>query len=235
MNDEPDIIKELKEAEKLGLFQSKTNSIYDEVEKSEELSENISNQSVGFVEENVENQDFEKMNNSLKISEEIWRSLTENTNDIIMIVDKLGIMQYINKTIPPFTVDETIGKSVYEYTPKEQHDIMRESIDKVFEMGKSDSYEVSSSIPGTGNIWFRTKVIPIKRNNETVQVILISTNITEQKNAEELLKEKIEELERYKDITVGRELRIVELKKEVNKLCKKYGEKIRYRTDYENR
>jgi hypothetical protein len=53
-------------------------------------------------------------------------------------------------------------------------------------------------------------------------------DITERKKAEKELKEKIEELERYKKITVNRELKMIELKTEMNKLHEKLGEKPRY-------
>lgn len=44
----------------------------------------------------------------------------------------------------------------------------------------------------------------------------------------ENLKTKIDELEKYKKITVGRELKMVEMKKEIDELCKKLGEKPSY-------
>jgi uncharacterized sporulation protein YeaH/YhbH (DUF444 family) len=46
-------------------------------------------------------------------------------------------------------------------------------------------------------------------------------DITEQKKSEDELKKKINELERYKNATVGRELRIIELKKKIKKLEEK--------------
>jgi PAS domain S-box-containing protein len=53
-------------------------------------------------------------------------------------------------------------------------------------------------------------------------------DITERKKMENELKKEIDELERYKIVTVGRELNMIELKKEVNTLCEKLGEKPRY-------
>ena len=43
-------------------------------------------------------------------------------------------------------------------------------------------------------------------------------DVTEQKKAEKNLKEKIEELERYKKVTVDRELKMIELKKKIEEL-----------------
>ena len=130
-----------------------------------------------------------KAETELKDSEERWTSLTGNTNDIIMMVDNKGVIRYINKTIPPYTQEGTIGKSLYEYTQAEQHDIMRKSLKKVFKRGEPDSYEISSKIPKIGIVWFNTKMVPVKRDGSVDSVIMVSTDITERKKAEEAIRE----------------------------------------------
>ena len=49
------------------------------------------------------------------------------------------------------------------------------------------------------------------------------------RQAEEALKERVDELQRFHDLTVGRELRMIELKKEVNELLGKSGEHEKYK------
>jgi PAS domain S-box-containing protein len=130
-----------------------------------------------------------KAEEALKDAKQKWTSLTENTDEIVLIVDSEGIIQYINRTIPPYTPEETIGKTVYEYVPREQHDTMRSSLKKTFETGVPLDYVVSSSIPKTGTIWFKTKIVPVKDDEKTVSVILMTADITELKNTGERLKE----------------------------------------------
>jgi len=48
------------------------------------------------------------------------------------------------------------------------------------------------------------------------------------RKAEEELKERMDELVRFHDLTVGRELRMIELKKEVNDLLRKSGQDEKY-------
>jgi PAS domain S-box-containing protein len=124
---------------------------------------------------------------ALRDAKEKWVSLTENTDDIVMIVDGNGVIQYINRTIPPYTPEATVGKTVYEYVPREQHDVFEKSLREVFKTGKPDRYEVSSSIPKIGTIWFSTKIVPIKQDRKVSAAILISANITERKKAAEEL------------------------------------------------
>ena len=49
------------------------------------------------------------------------------------------------------------------------------------------------------------------------------------RQAEEALKERVDELQQFHDLTVGRELRMIELKKEVNALLGKSGEHEKYK------
>jgi PAS domain-containing protein len=60
-------------------------------------------------------------------------------------------------------------------------------------------------------------------------IIGVSRNITERKNAERDLRQKMDELERFNDLSVGRELKMIELKKEINLLLKKLGEPEKYK------
>ena len=66
-----------------------------------------------------------------------------------------------------------------------------------------------------------------------IKDLLLKNAIEEESVYTTKLKENIDKLERYKDVTVGRELRIIQLKKEINDLCKKYGKKAKYKTDFE--
>ena len=65
-------------------------------------------------------------------------------------------------------------------------------------------------------------------------------DITDRKQAEEALREshaqlqsRAEELARFNDAAVGRELRMIELKKEVNELCRQQGQAARYPLEFE--
>jgi hypothetical protein len=70
--------------------------------------------------------------------------------------------------------------------------------------------------------------------------VISHLDITDRKHAEQLIERQLEELrtanedlERFNRLTVGRELRIVELKQEVNALCKRLGQPPRYQATYD--
>ena len=61
------------------------------------------------------------------------------------------------------------------------------------------------------------------------QTHCILSDITEQRETQELLKQKYAELERFNNLTVGRELRMIELKAEINALLKAAGQPDKYK------
>jgi two-component system, cell cycle sensor histidine kinase and response regulator CckA len=72
-------------------------------------------------------------------------------------------------------------------------------------------------------------------HGQVIGVVIVCHNVTEKRRAQEELQQQAKELEKrnaelnsFNRIMVGRELRMVELKKEVDELCRKCGETERY-------
>jgi PAS domain S-box-containing protein len=63
--------------------------------------------------------------------------------------------------------------------------------------------------------------------------IAVLMDITPLKKAEEEIRKTNEELRRFNKYAVGREMRMIELKKEVNSLCQAKGEPPRYKADFD--
>ena len=122
-------------------------------------------------------------------SEEQWRSLVENIPDIIMTVDADGTILFINRAVPGFTVEGASGTSVYDYVPPEYHDTMRESLEGVFEAGDAHDFEIAGAGPFGRTSWYFNRIGPVVRDGRVVAATLIATDITEQRRAEEALRE----------------------------------------------
>jgi PAS domain S-box-containing protein len=65
-------------------------------------------------------------------------------------------------------------------------------------------------------------------NGEPVRMIGAMSNITERRRSEEKIQRQLEELQRWYDLTIDRETRILELKHEVNDLLRRLQEPPRY-------
>jgi PAS domain-containing protein len=63
---------------------------------------------------------------------------------------------------------------------------------------------------------------------QAVALIGSLSDVTDRKEAEEALHQKMDELERFQRLTVGRELRMVEMKNEINALLAQAGQPAKY-------
>ncbi len=126
---------------------------------------------------------------ALRESEEKFRSLVENAPDIIMTLDREGIITFLNYTVPGISLEKVIGTNVREYTPPKHLDTVMNAIEKVFQTGEPASYEVSGMGPHGSTSYYATRISPIKYGNKVVAVILIATDITERKKSQEAVQE----------------------------------------------
>jgi PAS domain S-box-containing protein len=136
-----------------------------------------------------------KAEEALRGSEEKWRSLAENAPNIIIIVDRFGTIQFINRTVVDARPEEIVGRSIYDFIGPEHHNVVKKTIEQVFQTGEGRSYEISGVGPKGIVAWYATQVGPIKQDGQIVSATLITTDITERKNMEEQLKEYSEHLE----------------------------------------
>ncbi|MBA4388496.1 MAG: hypothetical protein C0404_10980 [Verrucomicrobia bacterium] len=168
---------------------------------------------------------------ALRASEVRYRRLFESAKDGILILDaETGMIQDVN----PFLIEmlgyshETfLGKKVWElgslkdlfanqinFTELQKNEYIRYE-DMALETSDGKRVEVEF----VSNVY-------LVNNRKVIQCNI--RNITERKMAEERIRIQLDELKRWQNVTVGREGRVQELKREVNELAVKAGEKKRY-------
>ncbi len=139
--------------------------------------------------------DIKRAEEALRESEERFRSLVENAPYMIIITDREGKILFINYTTSGFSIEDTIGTSIYDYISVEYHDEVRRSINGVFESGEPAVYEITGAGPDGTISWYSTRLGPIKGDGHVIAVTLMVSDITERKRAEEELKRHREHLE----------------------------------------
>jgi PAS domain S-box-containing protein len=128
-------------------------------------------------------------------SEARWHTLIENAPDIISTVDREGRIMFINYAPPGLTAEDALGTNALDYVMPEHRETVKQSIQRVFQTGVPDSYEIAARGPRGTTSWYMTRLGPIKHNGEIVAAMLITRDITERKQAEQALREREAELE----------------------------------------
>lgn len=157
----------------------------------------------------------DELEKKLKESELAYKSITENSDDIIMRFDKDFKHLYVNPVTTKYLgIDyhEFIGKTHHELGfIKEEYEYWEQQISKVFETGKA----LNQVAPvNNETIWFDWNLIPeINEDGEITSVLSYSRNISDIMNAKkaiELNEKRLKELNVTKDrlfSIIGHDLR----------------------------
>ena len=117
----------------------------------------------------------------VRLSEEKYRSLVNSSPDIIMRVDREGIINYINNPFAGEKSSDLIGKSIYEHMPSEFHDKAKRAIKMVFRTGDRFNYEHIGVTSEDDIKWYRNNVGPIESKGQIIGATIIARDITEEK------------------------------------------------------
>jgi len=170
--------------------------------------------------------------NNLQESKEKMLSVLETAPDYILNVDRDGKILFINRTVHGTTVKEIIGTNICDHMPPEYRDTITNTIEEVFRTGQVQSFETIITPEGTNQkTWQVTRIGPVKHGQEIIAATIISTDITEHKITEEKLNNKMNELSQFNMLAVGRELQMIELKKEVDNLLIELNREEKYKDD----
>ena len=132
-------------------------------------------------------QKADEQSEQLLLANENWRSLLEHAPDYIMIVDREGLIQFINRMAPTLTMDDVLGKStIYDHSDPAHHIRITEALDAAFDRGDSVEYEVYCP---EIDMWFANRVGPIRRDDKIVSAIVVAHDVTERKKDEQKLRD----------------------------------------------
>lgn len=161
------------------------------------------------------------------------RTLVSTIPDLIWLKDSEGVYLDCNPMFERFfgvREAEIIGKTDYDFVDRELADSFRAHDRKAMLAGGASVNEEWVTFSDDGHrALLETIKIPMRDNEGLlVGVLGIARDITANHQYQEQLADQIAELRRWQDATLGREMRILELKREVNALLVEHGQSPRY-------
>ena len=148
---------------------------------------------------------------ALQESEARYRFIAENTGDVIWVLDlETQKFRYVSPSVfqlRGYTVEEVLEQSIDEaLTPESLHQVrqdLRVALEE-FNMGVEKVYvnTISQPCKSGGVVWTETSTRFVREDKtEKLIVMGVSRNISERREAEELVKEKAAELENIFNLT----------------------------------
>lgn len=159
--------------------------------------------------------------NDLRASEFMYRTLAESAQDFIFIIDVERRVKYVNYFAanhfgqPP---EKVMGRKLDELLPSDVIERAKWNLKRVFDSGEAFTFEARIHLFGEDR-WLDARLVPLKDESGKVKSLLgIARDMTKYKKSESELIEKMQELKEFNDEAVGRELKLIEMEKEIGRL-----------------
>ena len=170
-------------------LQAQSEEIQVQYEELQAQSEEIQ---VQYEELQVQSEELHKAYESLHESENKFRTLTENSPDLIARFDRQNRHTYANSAAVELygcSQEEIIGKTHTELgRDPELVKLWERHYENVFTTGKTETIEFQYTSPQGKEYYFNTRIVPEFVNSEVTSVLAISRDITERKKSEEKIR-----------------------------------------------
>lgn len=171
-----------------------------------------------------------RIEDALRKSEAQKQALLDGSPDMIILMDTDLKVLWANSTALSMNPD-SIGQFCYRAFPGIEEPCNGCPIIRSIASGESETSVIHhKAIEGTkGESYWEDVGVPMKDGNgNVIEIIKIARNITDRVKRENELNRKNEKLEKFNSLAVGRELKMVELKREIDSLLKELGRELRF-------
>jgi PAS domain S-box-containing protein len=155
-------------------------------------------------------------------------------------VSQTGLIMETNLTAATLfdvTRAELIKQPISSFILKEDQDIYYLHRKKLFETGEPQTCEMRMLKKDGTIFWAHLTAVAAQAPSTssgqapdcTKTCRIVMSDITKRKKMETELKQKMNDMERFHNLVVGRELRMIELKKEINDLLQQAGQEKKYK------
>lgn len=171
---------------------------------------------------------------SLRDSRELLRSVVEHVPLRVFWKDTqlnyLGCNTVFARDAGMERPEDLLGKDDYQLAWRQQAELYRADDRQVMASGLPRiGYEEPQTTPEGHLVWLRTSKVPLRdAAGRIIGLLGVYEEITEQKQAQEALRARNEELERFNQAMVDRECAMIELKRRINALTVQAGGEAPY-------
>jgi PAS domain S-box-containing protein len=164
---------------------------------------------------------------ALRESRATARGLLDATQESLLLLDNEGIIIAVNQTAArrhQQTPQELIGIDRFDILPQNLRESRKAHFENVLQSGNPADFEDVRD-----GMVFHQIYYPVEdKTGAIIGVAIFAQDITARKHMEEDLKRNVEELEQFSKLAIGREIKMIQLKEEINELRGQLGQGEKY-------
>ncbi len=121
---------------------------------------------------------------ALRVSEERWRALVEDSADTVITTDLDGRIRFVNRPVAGIDPGDVVGADVVDCLRTHQAEGLREAMALVANTGKTRSLELQSVDVEGHHHWYSARVGAIRDRRAVVGLAIVCADITRRKRLE---------------------------------------------------
>jgi PAS domain S-box-containing protein len=139
----------------------------------------------GFILDITERKQSEE---ALYISEQNWRTLVNTVPDYIALHDEEGRYLFLNHYAEGFSEKDVIGKNLFDFIPEENQALYKSNFEACIKTQQTQKFINKAYGNNKTTRTYDCYMVPIINKDESIYVLAIAKDITEQKNMEDSLR-----------------------------------------------
>ncbi len=136
----------------------------------------------------------------IKESEVLFRTFTESSPNLIFIVDKNGIIEYVNSVVGKQIGENIVGLNIIRMCQSKYHQKINVAIDNVFDAVNIESLEVAFDDNYNRESYYSLNLAPIKTGTSIDRLIIVAVDITVSTLQKNEIKEAIAKLNKVSEM-----------------------------------
>ena len=165
---------------------------------------------------------------ALRTSRATARGLLDATQESLFLLDKEGIIIAANQTAArrhQQTPEKLIGINRFDILPQNLRESRKAHFNNVLQSGNPADFEDVRDGMVFHHIYY-----PVQdKTGDIMGVAIFAQDITERKQMEDEMKRNVEELEQFSKLAIGREIKMIQLKEEINELRGQLDQSEKYK------
>jgi len=137
---------------------------------------------------------------ALRESEVKFRSITENSPDMILMLNQKLEISFINRTYT-LNPEQVRGKSIFDFIPQEFYHAAAACFEHVLKSGELSTYSTEYYFANGETLYFESTVGPVFQDGTVTALVINAHDITKRRKAEKVLQESEDRYRQLVDIS----------------------------------
>ncbi len=116
---------------------------------------------------------------ALRRSEELQSAIMRSTPDYMLLLDLDGTIQFVNHTVPELSVEQVLGRPIFDFIAEYDHARVRHVIARAMTTREPQTYETTATFGDGPPRTFQSIIGPVIEEGEVASLVEVTRDVTE--------------------------------------------------------